>query len=234
MGMFFLALLAGTVTVTSPCIIPILPIVFGSVLKDHKWYPVYLVLGMSATFTLLGILFGAFGNQLPIDRILLNRVAVGLIGFMGILLLVKPLEALFLRGTTALTSRLGGVVPQANALHQPLEAFFLGSLLGIIWAPCAGPLLGSVILLASSSGNVLKAGALLFVYSVGAEIPMLFIAYGGKRVVSGRRYVQEHARQVKQLFGIVLVCTALLLATGVLRRVEIFLAPHLPIWTTQI
>jgi len=232
--MFLLALAAGAITVTSPCIIPILPIILGSVLKDHKWYPVYLVLGMSTTFTILGVLFGAFGSNLPIDRILLNQLAIWLIGFMGIVLLVKPLGDLFSRGTSILTSWLGNRGPKANQLGQPSEAFALGSLLGIIWAPCAGPILGSIILLASSTGSAVKAGLLLFVYSIGAGIPMLLIAYGGKRAVAGRRFIQERSGQLKTAFGVLLIITAVLMATGVFRKLESLVVPYVPIWSTQL
>lgn len=232
-GMFLLALAAGAITVTSPCIIPILPIILGSVLKDHKWYPVYLVLGMATTFTTLGVLSGIFGSNLPIDRVFLNELAVWLIGLMGVVLLVKPLGDLFYRGTLALTSSLGARNPQANQLGQPSEAFALGSLLGIVWAPCAGPILGSIILLASSTGSVVKAGLLLFTYSVGAGIPILLIAYGGKRAVVGRKFIQQRSGQLKTAFGIILIITAILMATGVLRQFESLIVPFLPIWSSQ-
>lgn len=233
MGMFLLALFAGAVTVTSPCIIPILPIILGSVLKDHKWYPMYLVLGMSTTFTALGILFGAFGSSLPIDRVFLNQLAVWLIGFMGVVLLVKPLGDLFSRGTSALTSWLGTRGPKANQLGQPTEAFALGALLGVVWAPCAGPILGSIILLASSTGSIGKAGLLLFTYSIGAGIPILLIAYGGKRAVAGRHFIQERSGQLKTAFGVLLIVTAVLMATGLLRELESLIVPYVPIWSTQ-
>ena len=232
--MFFLALAAGAITVTSPCIIPILPIILGSVLKDHKWYPVYLVLGMATTFTALGMLFGAFGNNVPIDRVLLNQVAVWLIGLMGVALLVKPVGNVFSKGTSMLTSWLGTHGPKANDLAQPAEAFGLGALLGIIWAPCAGPILGSIILLASTSGSALTAGLLLFTYSIGAGIPILLIAYGGKRAVAGRQFVQKHTDTLKLVFGAVLLITAIFMATGVLKGVEALIAPYVPIWSSQI
>ncbi|MEK7183464.1 MAG: cytochrome c biogenesis CcdA family protein [Patescibacteria group bacterium] len=234
MGMFLLALAAGAITVTSPCIIPILPIILGSVLKDHKWYPVYLVLGMSTTFTVLGILFGAFGSALPIDRVFLNQLAIWLIGLMGIVLLVKPLGNLFSRGTSVLTSWLGSHGPKANQLGQPSEAFALGSLLGIVWAPCAGPILGSIILLASGTGNVVTGGLLLFTYSIGAGIPMLLIAYGGKRAVAGKQFIQKQSGRLKMAFGVVLLISAVLMATGVFRELESLIVPYIPTWSTQL
>lgn len=233
MGMFFFALAAGAITVTSPCIIPILPIILGSALKDHTWYPVYLVLGMATTFTTLGMLFGAFGNNVPIDRVLLNQVAVLLIGLMGIALLVKPVGDVFSKGTSMLISWIGTRGLKANALEQPSEAFALGSLLGIVWAPCAGPILGSIILLASTTGSTLMAGLLLFTYSIGAGLPILLIAYGGKRAVAGRHFVQEHSETLKMAFGALLLITAILMATGILKGFEALIVPYAPIWSSQ-
>lgn len=234
MSLFLLALVAGALTVTSPCIIPVLPIVLGSVLKDHRWYPVFLVVGMAATFTVLGIVFGAFGNNLPIDRDVFNQVAVWLIGFMGVALIIKPVGDWFSRGTSLLTSWLGARGPKASELRQPGEAFVLGALMGVVWAPCAGPILGSIIILASHSGNVATGGLLLFTYAVGAGIPMLAIAYGGHRAVAGRRFVQERSESLKKAFGIILILTAVLLATGALREIEAFLTPYAPIWSSQL
>lgn len=234
MGIFLLALASGALTVTSPCIIPVLPVILGSVLKDHKWYPIYLVLGMATMFTLLGVVFGAFGNNLPIDRGLINDIAVWLIGLMGVTLLVKPIGDLLSRTTSTLTSWVGSHGPRANALHQPSEAFILGSLLGVIWAPCAGPILGTVILIASSTGSMLKGGLLLFTYSIGAGIPIMMIAYGGKRAVIGRRFIQERSHQLKIIFGFLLVFTAIFMATGVFRFLELVVVPYVPIWSSQL
>lgn len=231
--MFLLALAAGIITVTSPCIIPILPIILGSVLKNHTWYPIILVLGMSTTFTLLGVLFGIFGSNLPIDRVILNQFAAWLIGFMGAALLIRPLGDIFARGTSFLVSFLGARGPKANELTQPLEAFVLGALLGIVWAPCAGPILGSIIILASSTGSAAKAGFLLFAYSVGAGIPMLLIAYGGKRILTGRKFIQERSNYLKMAFGMLLIVTAIGMATGVFRTLELLIVPYAPVWVTQ-
>jgi cytochrome c biogenesis protein CcdA len=189
---------------------------------------------MATTFTALGVLFGAFGSALPIDRDFLNQLAIWLIGLMGIVLLVKPLGDLFSRGTSTLTTWLGSRGPKANRLGQPGEAFALGSLLGIVWAPCAGPILGSIILLASSTGSVVKSALLLLSYSIGAGIPMLLIAYGGKRAVAGRRFIQEQSGKLKMTFGIVLLVTALLMATGAFRKMETLLAPYAPAWSAQL
>lgn len=234
MGTFLLALAAGAITVASPCIIPVLPIILGSVLKSDKWYPVYLVLGMSTTFTALGVLFGVFGNSLPIDRELLNQIAIALIGLMGIALMVKPIGDLFSKATSGLVARIGKHGPKAAELCQPSGAFALGSLLGIVWAPCAGPILGSILLLASSSNSAVTAGLLLFTYSIGAGIPMLAIAYGGKRAVAGRNFVRERSERLKIVFGCILLVTAILMATGALKALETQIAPYVPLWNTQL
>ncbi len=234
MGTFLLALAAGAITVASPCIIPVLPIILGSALKSDKWYPVYLVLGMSTTFTALGVLFGVFGSSLPIDRSLLDQIAIALIGLMGLTLLVKPLGNVFTKGTSILFARIGKHSPKANELSQPGSAFALGSLLGIVWAPCAGPILGSILLLASSSQSAVTAGLLLFTYSVGAGIPMLAIAYGGKRAIASRNFVRERSEQMKMVFGYILLVTALLMATGALKAFESKVAPYIPLWSTQL
>jgi len=233
MSLFFLALLAGFITVLSPCILPVLPIILGSSLKGHKSYPVFMVLGMALSFSLLGVLFGAFGNQAGIDRLLINQIVIGLLFLMGVILMSKTLSDFFSQFITRASSPLHKRIPNAQNLHQPLEAILLGMMLGILWAPCAGPILGSIILLATK-GGMIYAGFMLFVYAIGAGIPMLLIAYGGASVLKKLRIFQSYSEKLKVLFGFLLVLMAFLLWTGLLRQIEVSLVSVLPPWMIRL
>ena len=233
MQAFFLAFFAGLVTVTSPCILPVLPILLGSALKNNRKYPLYVVLGMASTFTLFGVLFGVFGAVLPFDRGTFHVIAIAGIGLMGIILMIPSLSDVFARLVSSGIARLGNK-EYVSTVHQSGEAFLLGSFLGIVWAPCAGPILGSIILLASSTGKPVLAGALLFVYSLGAGFPMLLLAYGGGRLFRGRMIVQRYAERLRMLFGALLLVIAIFMATGILKKIELMIVPYAPIWSTQI
>ncbi|OIO55459.1 hypothetical protein AUJ46_01405 [Candidatus Peregrinibacteria bacterium CG1_02_54_53] len=226
---FPFAFLAGIITVTSPCVIPILPIILGSALKRNRFYPLFMVLGLAFTFSLLGVVFGSLGSFVGIGKRTLETVAIILLGFMGLVIVIKPLSNLF----SQWTGKLLAVAPASGPSESPLQAFFVGSTLGVVWAPCAGPVLASILAIAAASKSVTTSFLLLFTYAVGAGIPMLLIAYGGQRALTGRRFVQQYAEMIKYVFGWILILTAILLYFGIFKKFEAFLLPYLPSYITN-
>lgn len=224
---FPFAFLAGLVTVASPCIIPILPIILGSALKRNRLYPLFMVLGLTFTFSLLGVVFGSLGGFIGIGKRTLEAAAVILLGVMGLVIVIKPLNLAFSRFTSKFLEccRIG---PGQTGSDSGLQAFAVGSTLGIIWVPCAGPILASILALAAATRNVVEAFLLLFTYAVGATIPILLIAYGGQRALTGRRFVQRHAEQIKLVFGWILIFTAILLYFRIFQKLQAFLLPYVP------
>ena len=226
---FPFAFLAGIITVTSPCVIPILPIILGSALKRNRFYPLFMVLGLAFTFSLLGVVFGSLGSFVGIGKRTLETVAIILLGIMGLVIVIKPLGHLF----SQWTGKLLAVAPASGPSESPLQAFFVGSTLGVVWAPCAGPVLASILAIAAASKSVTTSFLLLFTYAVGAGIPMLLIAYGGQRALTGRRFVQQYAEKIKYVFGWILILTAILLYFGIFKKFEAFLLPYLPSYITN-
>ena len=85
----------------------------------------------------------------------------------------------------------------------------LGAALGLIWTPCAGPVLGSILTLIATSKDVATSSALLVIYALGAAIPMLAIAYGGQAVTTRVRNVARFAPQLRQAFGAIVIAVAI-------------------------
>ncbi len=227
---FPFAFLAGLITVSSPCIIPILPIVLGSALKRNKLYPLFMVLGLAFTFSLLGVVFGSLGSLVGIGKRTLETVAIILLFAMGLVIIIKPLNAIFSQLTGKL---LAFGIPASGPSESPFQAFAVGITLGIVWAPCTGPILASILALAAASKSVVSSFFLLLTYAIGAGIPMLLIAYGGQRALTGRRFIQQHAEAIKQVFGWILLITAILLYFGIFKRFEALLIPYLPNYVTN-
>jgi len=230
MTTFSFAFLAGIITVSSPCVIPILPIILGSALKKNRLYPLFMVLGLVFTFSLLGVVFGSIGSFVGIGKRTLESAAIVLLGIMGLVIVIKPLSNLFSQWTSKL---LALRTPSARQSESPLQAFLVGGTLGIVWAPCAGPVLASILALAAASQSVTTSFFLLLTYAIGAGIPMLLIAYGGQKALTGRRFVQQYAETIKMAFGWILLLTAFLLYFGIFKRFEAFLIPYLPSYVTN-
>ncbi|MBI1934374.1 cytochrome c biogenesis protein CcdA [Candidatus Peregrinibacteria bacterium] len=228
---FPLAFLAGILTAVSPCVIPVLPIILGSTLKRNRLYPFLMVLGMALSFSLLGMVFGSFGSFIGVGKRTLETVAILLIFLMGLVIVIRPLSTLFSRWMGQLLSF---NMPVSRPSESLFQAFAVGGTLGVIWAPCAGPILASILVLAAASKNVMTSFLLLFTYAVGASIPMLLIAYGGQKALSGRRFIQQHAETIRYVFGWILIVAAILLYFGVFQRFLALVVPYFPDFITTL
>jgi len=200
-----LALLAGVVTVAAPCTLPMLPILLGaSVGQTGKVRPAMIALGFVMSFSMVALLLGAITRVFDFDpNHLRNAAAVVLVGFGLLMIWPTPLEWL--------STRIGGFSRHSAASRQGvIGGFVLGTTLGLVWTPCAGPVLGSILTVVATSQDTAWASLLLIVYAIGAALPMLAIAYGGQAVTTRVRSVARIAPRLQQGFGIVVIAFALL------------------------
>jgi len=110
-----------------------------------------------------------------------------------------------------LSTRTGGFSFHSAASRQGvIGGFILGTTLGLVWTPCAGPVLGSILTVIATSKDTAWASLLLVVYAIGAALPMLAIAYGGQAVTTRIRSVARIAPRLQQGFGVVVIGFALL------------------------
>jgi len=227
MFQFFLALLAGAVTIGGPCILPLLPIVLGtSTAKRHPLRPISIVFGFTVTFTGFAILFSLFGGILGLSPTNWRLIAAFVIGLFGLLMIFPKVQAqLFAR----LEPIVGKLVPASDPTKQDLwSGWILGMSLGIVWTPCAGPILGSILTLIAAKQNLTQAGALLFSFAIGAGIPMLLIAYGGQVAVAKVKFFSKYTEIIQQIFGglVILVAIGLITQTDIL--LQTYLLTHYP------
>jgi cytochrome c-type biogenesis protein len=206
-----LALLAGILTVLSPCILPVLPIIMGRSLQSHRYAPLILVIGLISGFALTGSLLGIASSWVTGIANTLRGVAIG----MGLLALFPQWGY-----------RLARFLPPPKESPGLVGEFWLGTQLGILWTPCAGPVLGSILILAAVKHQVAGAFWLLLFYGIGASLPMLAIAYGG-RYVSFRR-LHPHSQKLQRFGGLVVIVTAIAILQGWDIKIQLWLAPLFP------
>ena len=226
-----LALTAGVLTVAAPCVLPMLPIILGvSVGQRDPARPVFITLGFAATFALMAFLFGLFPTVLGISQETLRDAASIMLILFGVLMIWPyPLELV--------TARLGNAVASVGApgtgRSERLAALLLGASLGAVWAPCAGPMLGSILTLIASAQRLDHAATLLACYSIGAAIPMLLIAYGGQFVSTRARHLVRYSRVLQRGFGVVIVLVAVAMFTQYDAVIAVWLShyyPDLTVW----
>src|SRR6266404_3990907 len=203
-----LALLAGVVTIAAPCTLPMLPILLGaSVGHSGKVRPAMIALGFVLSFSIVALLLGAITRVFDFDpNVLRTGAAVLLLGFGLLMIWPAPFEWLSIR-----LNGLIGATPAGNVhLRQGnIGGFVLGTTLGLVWTPCAGPVLGSILTLVATSKDTAWAGAQLVAYAIGAAIPMLVIAYGGQAVTTRIRSIARITPRLQQAFGVVVIAFAI-------------------------
>lgn len=197
-------LFAGMVSVLSPCTLPLLPAILAFSTKEGKHGPLAVIAGLAISFTAMGVIISAFGALLTRYIPYLHLIASITIVLFGVVMLF---DLQVLNRLSAFTSKVH------NSERQGLlGGILLGLSLGIIWIPCVGPLLGSVLVLVAIQGNLAYGATLLFIYSIGFAIPMLIIAYSANVSSMRLRTIARYDFLVKKIAGFLLILAGLWMA----------------------
>lgn len=202
---FYFAFLAGVLTIFAPCILPVLPILLaGSIGKKNRLRPLFIVLGFIIFFVLLTLLFSVFSKLLGLSPTRLRQIAAILLVIFGIVLIYpKPFEWMMAK-LAPLFNRVHKKVGEINQ-ESNWGGFGLGALLGILWTPCAGPILASILTLIATSSDLTMGAWLLFFYALGSALPMLLIAYGSQYFTTKIKRFAKYTGVIQKVFGILLV-----------------------------
>jgi cytochrome c biogenesis protein CcdA len=209
-----LSLAAGSLTTLSPCVFPLLPLVLGGALQGNRLAPVAMGAGMIASFAAIGMLLGALGPALGIDADTVRTAGAAMLIAFALVMLVPALGERFTRWMLPIAST-------ANAASSRLDggslvgALLLGGVLGLVWSPCSGPLLGSALTLVASEGGVTRGGLVLGVFGLGAAIPLVAVAYASRRgFVAMREWVMTRIERVRHVFAVLLGALGVGILTG--------------------
>jgi len=214
------AFVAGVVTAISPCVLPVLPIVLAGGATGGRRRSYAIVAGLVASFTAFTLAATALLSALGLPDDLLRNIAIAVVLLVGLSLLVPPLSRLFERPFQALGRRRPG---------DAGGGFLLGASLGLLFTPCAGPVIAAVAVLAATSRFSVESVLVTLSYALGAGVVLLLFALAGQ---SGMKLqgLRRRAPQVRQALGAVIAGAAVLMIFGL----DLRLATYVPGYTRSL
>ena len=193
-GALALAFAAGVLSVLSPCVLPILPIVLGAAVTDRKAGLVALAAGLSISFVTVGMFVATIGYSLGLDANVFRYVAVSLMVAIGVVLMLPQLQTQLAAANAPLanwTDRHFGSQRRTGISGQ----FWIGVLLGAVWSPCVGPTLGAASLLAAQGRNLPQLAITMFVFGIGAAVPLLLLGLLSREAMAHSTPVSRSSHQ---------------------------------------
>ena len=217
------AVVAGLLSITSPCALPLIPGYVSYVSALPVATPVdggsrgvvlrsslLFVAGFSFVFTALGVTASALGATLLRQLPMLTRAG-------GVLIIITGLAALGVLRLPWLNRERR--FDLARVRPGPLGAFPLGMAFAFGWTPCVGPVLATILAMAASSGSVVSGGMLLLLYSLGLGVPFLLIAMGYERLAGSVAWFRRHGRTVERAGGVLMIAVGTAFITGAWDRI---------------
>src|ERR1035441_810295 len=224
-GLIFLLVLAyigGILTILSPCILPVLPFVFARSDQPFRRSGLPLLAGMAATFALVASL-AAVGGAWAVRANQYGRIAaLILFAAFGLTLFFSSLAERLARPLVRLGSRLSGGSEAGGGAGR---SFVLGIATGLLWTPCAGPILGLILTGAALSGANARTAILLLAYAAGAATSLTLALLAGGRVFRAMKRSLGAEIWVRRILGVAVLAgvaaVAFGLDRGVLTRVSL-------------
>jgi cytochrome c-type biogenesis protein len=233
-GVTGLAFLAGLLTVLSPCVLPLLPIVFGAAASAHRLGPVALAAGVAISFVAIGLFIATIGFSIGLDATLLRSASAVLLVLIGFVLIMPPLQP---RVAVAAGPVSNWAEHQFGGLAIPGIAgqFCVGLLLGAVWSPCVGPTLGAASVLAAQGKDLGQVALSMLVFGIGAALPLLGLGLLSWEVLMRwRNRLHAAGAGAKRALGVVLIVTGISIASGLDKTLEEKLVAASPAWLTKL
>ncbi len=195
---------AGTVSVASPCVLPVLPIIATGTGEDSKHRPLLIVAGLSISFIIMGVISSAFFHLLMGNTVFLEQASGVVITVFGLLMIigVNPFK------------KLGFLSNIQTKNSGYFSGFFLGLSLGLIWIPCVGPTLSSVFAKVAAEGSLYYGIVLLAIYALGFSIPILVAGYSTQFFRQKVQVINKHPVVVSSISGAILIVFGIYIFTN--------------------
>ncbi|MCE5180605.1 MAG: cytochrome c biogenesis protein DipZ [Betaproteobacteria bacterium] len=208
-----LAFLEGLALIVSPCILPVLPLVLAASVEGGRRRPYGIIIGFVLAFSLFAIVARKLVALLGIDLDIIKDASLMLLALFGLILLSSKLSDKF----SAMTQ---GAANFGNQLASRggeglLSGVLIGALIGLVWTPCAGPILAAVLVQVIRQQTDFAGNLLIVSFAIGAGVPMLIIALTGRKIMGKLGFLSRHAEAVRKGFGVLILLSVAYIASGV-------------------
>jgi cytochrome c biogenesis protein CcdA/thiol-disulfide isomerase/thioredoxin len=224
------AFVSGVVTILSPCILPVLPIVLSGSVGGGQRRPLGVVLGFVLSFTFFTLFLSTLVKITGISSDALRVISIVILFGFGVSLLVPQVQV----AMEQLFSKLSGVASLQGKHEGFLGGIVVGLSLGLVWTPCVGPIIASVITLAAASKVTLAAVLITVSYSVGTAIPMLAVMYGGRGLLQRVPWLVPNSGKIQKVFGVLMMVTAVGIFFNLDRQFQTYVLQVFPQYGTGL
>ncbi len=227
-----LAWIAGVLSILSPCVWPLVPMVMASSANAGRTGPVFLAIGLSLAFAFAGGVLTFILLNAGISPDSFRWFGAGMLVLIGLILIIKPLADWVSLYLSRISSGFNIANPQSSSALGQLG---VGFMLGLIWLPCVGPTLGAAIALASLGQSLVMASIILFCYGLGTAMTLIVTALLSKKLINAvRPGLFSRVFRAKQALGWIMLILGLIVFSGFDKVLETMAIQYLPDWTYSL
>jgi cytochrome c biogenesis protein CcdA/thiol-disulfide isomerase/thioredoxin len=223
--------IGGVVTILSPCILPILPIILSTTTIGGKKRPLGIVTGFVLSFTFFTLFLSTIVNLTGIPATSLRFISIFIIAAFGLTLVLPQAQKLIERGFYFFQR----FAPKGQSKNTGFTGgILIGMSLGLLWTPCVGPILASVISLAITGEVTGSAFFITFAYSLGTAIPMFAIIAGGQNALKRVPWLLRNTTKIQKAFGVIMILTAIAIYFNIDRQFQSYVLDKFPQYGTGL
>ena len=226
--------LAGLLSILSPCVLPVLPLVFSPAGAAHRLGTAALAAGLVTSFVVIGLFVATIGFSVGLDGGVVRGAAALVLGVVGVVLLSGSLQQRFALATSGFGNGANGLM-QRLAPSGISGQFSIGVLLGAVWSPCVGPTLGAASVLAAQGRDLGSVAGVMIAFGLGAALPLVLVSRLSRQVLMRwRGRMMQVGKGGKILLGAASLSVAVLILSGLDRALETVLVEASPAWLTAL
>lgn len=228
------AFFAGFVTILAPCIWPVLPIVLSSSIAGEKGHerPLGITIGVMISFTIFTLFASYLVRVFHFDPNVLRILAVIIIAFLGFTMIIPALATKFEIAVSQFANLFSHSPTTAKSGFLP--GLLTGLSLGIVWSPCAGPILATIATLAATGQVSLFVVLVTVAYVTGVGIPLFAFAYGGQQFITRAKGINKYTGRIQQVFGVIMILAAIAIFTNYDQTLQLQLLNRFPALGTAV